>query len=517
MTSGLHHITAITRKIQANVDFYVGFLGLRLVKRTAGFEDAAQLHLFYGDNSASPGSLVTFLAWEDGSPGRVGRGAASEIAFAIHPSAIGFWLTRALQKGITASGPTMEFGEPVLRLADPDGIIVKLVGMDDPPDGDIPKAAGIAAHDAVIRLRGATILSEKVLETAAFLEWHMGFRRHAVEGSITRLVSEAADVIDVRDAGGFWPSIPGTGTIDHIAVRAADRAAVEAVRAALAAAGNEETNAHDRKYFYSLYVREPAGTLIELATDGPGFCVDETPDALGTALFVPAHFKRDDADIVPMLPQFGLPGEPRIIYRDLPFVHRIHEADEPDGSTVILLHGTGGNETDLLPLGRAIAPNAMLIGLRGRATEEGTVRFFRRLSETIFDQADITAEAEAFEAFVDGATVAYGVDPGKLVFAGYSNGANLLAAAIRLHPGLVRAAILFRPVDVLEHAPQADLRGADILIVAGRDDSSRKQSEDLAASLRAGGASVTFEMLESGHELAAADREIAHAWLTARG
>ncbi|MDZ7937948.1 MAG: VOC family protein [Rhodoferax sp.] len=96
MTSGLHHITAITRKIQANVDFYCGFLGLRLVKRTGGFEDAAQLHLFYGDAVASPGSLVTFLAWEDGSPGRVGHGAASEIAFAIQPDAIGFWLTRAL-------------------------------------------------------------------------------------------------------------------------------------------------------------------------------------------------------------------------------------------------------------------------------------------------------------------------------------------------------------------------------------------------------------------------------------
>src|SRR5262245_13060271 len=100
MTSGLHHITLITRKVQANVDFYVDFLGLRLVKRTAGFEDAQQLHLFYGDAAASPGSLVTFLVWEDGSPGRVGEGAPSEISFAIQPDAIGFWLTRALRYGV---------------------------------------------------------------------------------------------------------------------------------------------------------------------------------------------------------------------------------------------------------------------------------------------------------------------------------------------------------------------------------------------------------------------------------
>lgn len=516
MTSGLHHITAITRKIQANVDFYVGFLGLRLVKRTAGFEDAVQLHLFYGDNTASPGSLVTFLAWEDGSPGRVGHGAPSEIAFAIRAQAIGFWLTRALQKGVVASGPTMEFGEPVLRLADPDGIIVKLVGVDDLTVGNISDAAGVSADDAVIRLRGATILSEKVSETTGFLERHMGFRERAIEGAITRLVSEAGDVIDIRDAGGFWPAIPGTGTIDHVAVRAADRRVVEEVGVALADGGSGETNMHDRKYFYSLYVREPGGALIELATDGPGFGLDEAPDALGRTLFVPTHFKLDDAEIIPMLPQFGLPDEPRVIYRDLPFVHRINEAEAPDGSTLILLHGTGGNETDMLPLGRAIAPNATLIGVRGRATEEGTVRFFRRISETTFDQADIAAEAEAFRAFVDGATAAYGVDTGKLVFVGNSNGANMLAAAMRLHPGLVRTAILFRPIDVLESASEVDFRGATILILAGRDDPLRKQSEDLAARLQASGASVTLQILAAGHELFAADREFARSWLADR-
>jgi phospholipase/carboxylesterase len=513
MTSGLHHITAITRKIQANVDFYVGFLGLRLVKRTAGFEDAAQLHLFYGDNSASPGSLVTFLAWEDGSTGRVGHGAPSEIAFAIRPSAIGFWLTRALHKGVAATGPTTEFGEPVLRLTDPDGIIVKLVGVDDPADGDRPEVAGILPEDAVIRLRGATILSEKVLETRGFLERHVGFREHAIEGAITRLVSEAGDVIDIRDAGGFWPAIPGTGTIDHIAVRALDRAAVEAVGAALAEGGNADTNMHDRTYFYSLYVREPGGALIELASDGPGFGIDETTERLGTRLFVPAHFKRDHADILPLLPQFGLPGEPRIIYRDLPFVHRIHEAEAPDGSTLILLHGTGGNETDLLPFGRAIAPHAMLIGMRGRATEEGTVRFFRRLSESSFDQADIAAEAKAFEAFAEGATVAYGVDVGALTFVGNSNGANMLAAAMRLHPGLLRRAILLRPMDVLEQVPDADLGGARILILVGRDDPLREASERLAMHLGAAGALVTLEIVSAGHELTAEDREHARSWL----
>lgn len=128
MVAGIHHITLITRKVQANVDFYAGFLGLRLVKRTGGFEDATQLHLFYGDASGSPGSLVTFLVWEDGSPGRAGYGQTGEISLAIDPLSIGFWLTRSLTFGLKVEGPMDEFGEPVLRLKDPDGMIVKLVG-----------------------------------------------------------------------------------------------------------------------------------------------------------------------------------------------------------------------------------------------------------------------------------------------------------------------------------------------------------------------------------------------------
>ena len=132
MPSGIHHVTGITRRVQANVDFYAGFLGLRLVKRTAGFEDAEQLHLFYGDALGSPGSLITFLVWEDGAPGRVGHGQVTEIALAVPPASIGDWLTRAMSAHIPVEGPSREMGETVLRLKDPDGVIVKLVGADLP-------------------------------------------------------------------------------------------------------------------------------------------------------------------------------------------------------------------------------------------------------------------------------------------------------------------------------------------------------------------------------------------------
>ncbi|MGJ7039014.1 phospholipase/carboxylesterase [Shinella sp. BE166] len=512
MTSGIHHITAITRKIQANVDFYVGFLGLRLVKRTAGYEDADQLHLIYGDAVASPGSLVTFLAWEDGSPGRVGLGQPSEIALSIRPEAIGFWLTRALTYNIALTGPTQEFGEAVLRLKDPDGIIVKLVGEAD-VEGPAPHVTkDIVAADAVQRIRSATILSEKPAETAAFIAGHFGFRTVAEANGITRLAGEAGDVLDIRNASGFWTSAPGTGTIDHIALRAPDLAAVEAVAARLAAEDVGDTNMHDRKYFHSLYVREPGGSLVEYATDGPGMTVDEPLETLGSALFVPRHFRTDPDDVRARLPQFSLPGEERMRERDLPFVHRLHRPDDPDGTTVVLLHGTGGNETSLLPFGARLAPRAALLSPRGRSFEEGVPRFFRRLTALTFDQKDIAGEAEAFAAFMEEANAAYGLDPAKTLFIGYSNGANMIGAVMQLYPGLIRNAVLLRGMNVLESRPEIDLSGTNVLMLTGESDPYGTHATELEARLKAAGASVENTLLPAGHDIGAADAELAKAY-----
>ncbi|MDO9415044.1 VOC family protein [Pararhizobium sp.] len=517
MTSGIHHITLITRKVQKNVDFYAGFLGLRLVKRTAGFEDANQLHLFYGDAAGSPGSLVSFLVWEDGGQGRVGHGQPSEIAFAIAPDSIGFWLTRALQHNVTASGPTQEFGEPVLRLKDPDGVIVKLVGTQAIAALSLWSVKAIPEHDAIRRLRGATVLTEKPQETAAFVEEHFGFHESARTDSIRRLTSTSGDTIDVRDAGGFWTAAPGSGTIDHIAFRAPDEAAVNRVRATFDEGDFGTVNAHDRKYFYSLYVREPGGSLFELATDGPGMAIDESMDSLGTELFIPTHFASDPVAARLMLPQFALPGEDRMTERDLPFVHRFHHPEKPDGRTFVLLHGTGGNETSLLPMGNQISPDATLLSLRGRSTDEGFPRWFRRLTAVTFDQQDILGEAEAFAAFVEGAKTGYGLDLENTVFLGYSNGANMLGAVMLLHPGLIRNAVLYRAMTVLETLPKADLTGTNVLMTTGAQDPYGRYAQSLEMNLTDAGAAVENSLLNAGHELTLQDVSITKTWLTKIG
>lgn len=506
MPTGIHHVTGITRRVQANVDFYAGFLGLRLVKRTGGFEDAEQLHLFYGDALGSPGSLITFLVWEDGAPGRVGHGQVAEIALAVPPTSIGDWLTRAMTARVPVEGPTREHGETVLRLKDPDGVIVKLVGA------ELPSPAPLPDPIAPTRLRGVTLFSENPAATADFVA-RFGYRPAATEGAVRRLVSDT-DAIDIRDATGFFPGIPGTGTLDHVAFRAPDADAVRAMRLALK--GTDATSVHDRKYFLSLYVREPAGVLLEYATDAPGFTTDEAPQDLGRSLFVPPDGAARADDLRVILPQFALPGEERTPMRELHFIHRFHRPESPDGRTLVLLHGTGGSETDLMPLAARIAPRATLLGLRGRSTEEGINRWFRRFDAVTYDQADIRAESEALAGFIAEAARAYALDPQALAYLGYSNGANLLGAVMQLHPGLIRQAVLLRGIQVLADppalAPDA-LAGSRVLMLNGARDPFGRMAPALEQALRGAGADLRAQTLAAGHELSPLDLEAARDWL----
>ncbi|WP_260696326.1 VOC family protein [Rhizobium laguerreae] len=516
MVSGIHHVTAITRKVQANVDFYAGFLGMRLVKRTAGYEDATQLHLFYGDAAGTPGSLLTFLAWEDGAPGRAGYGQISEISLAIDPASIGYWLTRAMSFGLRSEGPADEFGEPVLRLKDPDNIILKLAGAKNLTSPSAWDGASIPVEHTIQRVRGATMLTEKPAESRSFLETHFGYRFQTNRGTIDRLVSESGDVIDVRDARGFWSGAPGTGTVDHVAFRTPDEDALRSVSKALETTEASPTNMHDRKYFRSLYAREPGGTLVELATDKPGMTVDEEHASLGTKLFAPPETITNLDDLKVILPQFSMPGQPRINYRELPFVHRFYTPPNPDGSVFVLLHGSGGNETTLMPLLNKAAPRATLMGVRGRATEEGFPRWYKRITPFSFDQNDIKTEAEAFAAFIEGAVKSYGLDPKKVVYVGYSNGANLLNSLLYLHPNLVHKAVLLRSMPVLSDYPHADLKGTDLLVISGKTDAYGKYASDLEERLKSSGATVDSDVIPGGHDLGDADVPIIQKWLLQR-
>ena len=200
----------------------------------------------------------------------------------------------------------------------------------------------------------------------------------------------------------------------------------------------------------------------------------------------------------------------------LDFVHRfVPTPDIAGADTLLLLHGTGGDERDLLPLGRMLNPNANLLSPRGKVLEHGMPRFFRRLAEGVLDVPDLILQAQALADFVSGAAAAYGFDPARVAAAGFSNGANIAGAMLLLHPGILRAAILLHPMVPLIPDTLPDLAGTPIFIGAGRQDPlvAAAETERLAALLRSAGAAVTISWQPGGHALTREEADAAASWL----
>ena len=306
---GLHHVTAITGDARANVAFYTGTLGLRLVKRTVNFDDPTAHHLYYGDGTGAPGSILTFFAWDGAHRGRLGLGQAVEIGFRVPRGSLGWWTQRLIEAGITFDPPEKRFGETVLGFTDPDGIRLEIVAT---AAGNSPGGwtnGTVPAEHAIRGIHAVTLWLDEAAPTAAVLADALGYRAAGSEGSRSRYVASGeglATVIDIRAAPGFLTGRMGTGTVHHIAFRASDDAAQAAMAAVLRGRGIAATDQKDRNYFRSVYFREPGGVIFEIATDGPGFTADESEAELGSALKLPGEFEAHRAEIEAALPSLGL-------------------------------------------------------------------------------------------------------------------------------------------------------------------------------------------------------------------
>ena len=306
----IHHITAIAGDPQRNLDFYSGVLGLRLVKVTVNFDDPGSYHLYYGDEIGRPGTLLTFFPWPAGERGRQGTGQIASIALAIPPASLGFWLERLLSHGLRYQGPARRFNEQVLALNDPDGLPLELVTSSAAAelagwaDGPVP------GEHAVRGIHGATIWEDGDPGTAELLTQSLSFGTGAEEAGLRRLESSdgpPGGVVYLRSAGGFWRGAGGVGTVHHMAFRAATDQAQLEKRAEIEQRGLGITPVINRQYFHSVYFREPGGVLFEIATDGPGFTIDEPPSELGTHLQLPPMYQASRASIEQMLPPLRLP------------------------------------------------------------------------------------------------------------------------------------------------------------------------------------------------------------------
>lgn len=306
--SGIHHVTAIAGRADRNLDFFTRGLGLRLVKKTVNFDDPGTYHLYYGDAQGQPGTILTFFPWAHAAPGQLGVGETQETAFRIPAGAIGYWTHRLLEKGVAHGTPEKRFGETVLPFTDPDGMRFALVGAPGAESEEGWSNGDIPPEHAIRGFHGVTLLVNTAAPTAAILTDVLGFRAAARDGALARYRGDAApgSHVDLREAGDFPRGRMGRGSVHHIAFRAADDAAQAAMARKLVADHHmRPTEQKDRNYFRSIYFREPNGILFEIATDRPGFAIDEPAGELGQSLKLPGFLEPRRAELEAKLPPLG--------------------------------------------------------------------------------------------------------------------------------------------------------------------------------------------------------------------
>ncbi len=309
--SGIHHVTVIAGDAQANVDFYVGLLGLRLVKKTVNQDMPHTYHLFYADAVGTPGTDLTFFSWPDMPPARAGAGLASEVTLALAEGSLPFWRDRLADHGVETHEPEARFGEDVLPFSDPHGLALALVESKNerpwtPWSGSsVPEAHQIrGVHSVRMRVRSLGATKDLLVNALGFREasvddgWH---RLEVSSGGSGCLV----DILEVRDERlGRW----GTGAIHHVAWIAGDAEEELTLRDRVVESGLRPTEVIDRFWFRSVYFKEPGGVLFELATEGPGFARDEAIDHLGEQLILPPWLEEQRAEIEAALPDIVVPS-----------------------------------------------------------------------------------------------------------------------------------------------------------------------------------------------------------------
>lgn len=305
---GLHHITAIAGNAKRNLDFYTKVLGLRLVKKTVNFDDPNTYHFYYGNKEGTPGTILTFFPWEGIVTGRRGPRQATEIGYSVPAGSLEFWLERFKKYNVIYNKPSEKFGEQYLTFLDPDGLKLELI---IPKNGDNREGwttGEIGAENALKGFHNVTITTTDIQPTAAILTDVFGYKLEQENVNRYRFTTDTIDtanVVDLVEAAGEKAGHVAGGSVHHVAFRVKNDEILMQYRDKIAALGLHITEKIDRNYFYSLYFREPGGVLFEIATDNPGFAVDEPVDELGTHLKLPAQYEAHRSEIENNLPQLA--------------------------------------------------------------------------------------------------------------------------------------------------------------------------------------------------------------------
>ncbi|MEX1159152.1 MAG: ring-cleaving dioxygenase [Thermomicrobiales bacterium] len=304
--TGIHHVTMIASDPQRNLDFYTGLFGLRLVKLTVNFDAPNVYHFYYGDGLGSPGTILTFFPFPGARPGRQGAGQVAVTALAIAPASLSYWIDRLLEAGTAYDGPIVRGETRALSLKDPDGLLLELV-TDVGAILQAPWERGPVPVEHQIRgVAGVNLWEDPAEPTTQFLTDILGFGLAGERDDGLRFTSNG-QYADVREVRGFWSGVVSAGTVHHVAWRTPDDAEQLAWREKLAPVAPDVTDVRDRHYFNSIYFREPGGVLFEIATDTPGFTIDESSEELGTSLKLPPRYEAQRSLIEDTLPKIVLP------------------------------------------------------------------------------------------------------------------------------------------------------------------------------------------------------------------
>ena len=309
--SGLHHVTAIAGDAQRNLDFYVGVLGMRLVKRTINFDDPGSYHFYFGDARGTPGTILTFFPWPGARRGARGTGEVAATAFVIPSGSVDYWLERLKENQVSAERAARRFGEEVIRFSDLDGMPLELITATHSIDVQPWTNSTVPAEHSLLGFHSVSAALEGFERTAKLLADTFGYERVKESGNRFRFVAQAetgpGKVIDLLCMPDSRRASGGAGSVHHIAFRARDDAEQLAWREKISSLGYNVSPVMDRTYFHSIYFREPGGILFEIATDPPGFTEDEKLEELGDNLRLPPWMEKARAQIEEILPPITLP------------------------------------------------------------------------------------------------------------------------------------------------------------------------------------------------------------------
>lgn len=302
---GIHHVTAIASDPQANVDFYTKVLGLRLLKRTVNFDAPHVWHLYYGDESGTPASILTFFPWPGVTKGKEGAGLTTATAFSVPPESIGFWHERINKLGLSTEPPLKRGDSEVLTLFDNDGMRLELVASQGDERSGWDGVSEVPQEHAVRGLHEVTLSERNLDPTAGMLTQFLGMELEGeTSGAASFSMGDGGAGASVQVVGGVQDrGLQAGGTVHHVAFRAPDLETMEGWRQELLGRGVGVTEVMDRQYFKSIYFREPGGVLFEIATDGPGFDIDEPLLELGRKLKLPPWLEPSREQIQNSLPR----------------------------------------------------------------------------------------------------------------------------------------------------------------------------------------------------------------------